>query len=236
MKKPGAVNSRVDFDAYTETYEQEIQRAIGFSRRKHEFFLDAKADVIVELCQRRLGSTRSLNALDVGCGVGLLASRLAARFASLHGIDPSEQSVQAARKAAPAAHVQAYDGKRLPFAVQTFDIAFSTLVFHHVPSYEWYSLLLEMKRVVRPGGLVALIEHNPWNPLTRLVVNRCEFDRDATLLAEPLMRRLFSASNLRQVETRFFLFLPWRISAFNRAAKAMSWLPLGAQYLVAGTK
>ena len=39
-----------------------------------------------------------------------------------------------------------------------------------------------MRRVVRPGGLLCIIEHNPFNPLTRLAVVRCEFDRDAVLL------------------------------------------------------
>ena len=51
-----------------------------------------------------------------------------------------------------------------------------------------------MRRVVRPGGLVCVIEHNPLNPLTRsLAVSRCEFDSDAVLLGASTTRKLMAA-------------------------------------------
>ena len=60
----------------------------------------------------------------------------------------------------------------------------------------------EMRRVVRPGGLVCVIEHNPLNPLTRLAVARCEFDRDTVLLGAGKARKLMAAGGLREIGTR----------------------------------
>jgi SAM-dependent methyltransferase len=236
MKDSTSKDAPVDFDDHSETYEPEVQRAIGFSGRKHDFFLDAKAEIIIELCRRRLAGTESLAALDVGCGVGLLANRLVGSFKALHGVDPSEQSIRAARTLVPGAHLQTYDGEHLPYSESTFDVVLSTLVFHHVPEILWQSLLVEMKRVARPDGLVIVIEHNPWNPLTRLVVNRCTFDRDAVLLSLPTLRKLFAAAGLRDLERRFFLFFPWQVRASTAAARLLAGIPLGAQYLVAASK
>lgn len=226
----------VSFDHHAHTYEQDIARAIGSSGRRHAFFLDAKAEVIAELCRQRLGVGPLAAGLDVGCGIGLLAGRLAGLFTSFHGVDPSEPAIELARRNVPGVHLQAYDGELLPFAEATFDVALATLVFHHVPPPQWPSLLTEMRRVVRPGGLVVLVEHNPWNPLSRLVVNRCAFDRDAVLLAPPVTHRLFSEAGLAAPETRFFLFFPWQLPADGHAARLLAKVPLGAQYVVSGVR
>ena len=39
-----------------------------------------------------------------------------------------------------------------------------------------------IRRLLRPNGIFALWENNPWNPGTRLVMRRIPFDRDASLL------------------------------------------------------
>ena len=93
----------------------------------------------------------------------------------------------------------------------------------------------EMRRVVRPGGLVCVIEHNPLNPLTRLAVARCEFDRDAVLLGAGTARKLMAGAGLRQIDSRYFVLLPWEATPARRVEGALSQLPLGAQYAAFGT-
>ena len=108
-------------------------------------------------------------------------------------------------------------------------------VMHHVAPVEWAHFMNEMRRVVRPGGLICVIEHNPLNPLTRLAVARCEFDRDAVLLGAGKVRKLMAASGLRKIGARYFLLLPFEAKPVRRLEGALSKLPLGAQYAAFGT-
>jgi hypothetical protein len=87
-----------------------------------------------------------------------------------------------------------------------------------------------MRRVLRPGGLVCVIEHNPLNPLTRLAVSRCEFDRDAVLFGAGKARKLMAAGGLREIGARYFLLLPWEAKSARRVENALSNVPLGAPY------
>ncbi len=113
------------------------------------------------------------------------------------------------------------------------DIAFTICVVHHVPTIAWPLFAAEMKRVVRPGGLVAVFEHNPLNPFTRVSVSRCPFDEDVTLLRAGTTARLLDEAGLHPVERRFFYFLPVRDVAASRVERALRRVPLGAQYFVA---
>ena len=53
-----------------------------------------------------------------------------------------------------------------------------------------------MARVLRPGGIAAIFEHNPLNPLTRRVVSNCVFDEDAVLLRRRRARGLLRQAGL----------------------------------------
>ena len=90
--------------------------------------------------------------------------------------------------------------------------------------------------MVRPGGLVVVIEHNPMNPLTRMAVARCDFDEGVELASRKEARRLFVARGLQPVEHPYILFFPWRGNAPRRVERWLTWLPFGAQYIVAGRK
>jgi hypothetical protein len=89
--------------------------------------------------------------------------------------------------------------------------------------------------VVRPGGLICVIEHNPLNPLTRLAVARCEFDSDAALLGAGKVRKLMAAGGLREIGARYFLLLPREAKPARLLENALSNVPLGAQYAAFGT-
>src|SRR5437588_7354869 len=99
---------------------------------------------------------------------------------------------------------------RFPVFIWDYPLTLSIAicVLHHVPPPQWVGFLCEMRRVVRPGGLVCLIEHNPFNPLTRLAVARCEFDRDAVLLRAGRMQALMVDAGLHDAESHYFLMLP----------------------------
>ena len=70
----------------------------------------------------------------------------------------------------------------------SFDVVFAMCVWHHIPPNQWTNFISELSRVLSQEGLLLVYEHNPLNPLTRRVVSRCAFDKDAVLLSLPRPR------------------------------------------------
>jgi SAM-dependent methyltransferase len=222
------------FDSYDNSYDAVVQSSIDFSGLSHDFFMTAKADILRDLMASHFGSTHWAAALDVGCGVGTFHPFARGMFGRLCGVDISAASIAQARRNHPDVEYQAYDGNILPYGDGTFDLAVTICVLHHVLPERWLGFLREIRRVVRPGGLLCVFEHNPLNPLTRLAVMRCEFDRDAVLLRAGQTRALLKDAGLRDINTRYFALLPWATPLMRRIEHGMRKLPLGAQYVACG--
>ncbi|MET3582319.1 SAM-dependent methyltransferase [Mesorhizobium robiniae] len=220
------------FDSYKSNYGEVVAGSVRFSGLKHDFFLAAKADLlrrlIVERKLRQGGA--DVRALDVGCGVGSLHPYLEGAFESLDGCDVSKESILRAGQDNPFVAYRACTTPGLPYEDGTFDLAFASCVVHHVPPISWLDFFREMRRVVRPGGVACIIEHNPYNPLTRLAVLRCPFDQDAILLNAAKARSLFKESGFRDIRSEHFLLLPSTRSFARKLERVLARLPLGAQY------
>ena len=92
--------------------------------------------------------------LDVGCGTGAFSELILRRCApaSIAGIDPSREQIDYVRKLIPGHRFEVADAAAMPFDDNSFDVVASALVLHFVPDRA--KALAEMKRVLRPGGLV----------------------------------------------------------------------------------
>ncbi|MBZ9703846.1 MULTISPECIES: class I SAM-dependent methyltransferase [unclassified Mesorhizobium] len=222
------------FDQYRATYNTTVDDSISFSGLKHDFFLQAKVAPLARLIAERGIGKGPVRALDVGCGVGALHPYVKPLFSELHGCDISTESVARAREENPSVTYAAYPGPRLPYADGAFDLAFAVCVAHHVPPEQWPGFFAEMRRVVRRGGVVCVIEHNPYNPLTRLAVLRCPFDEDAVLISQRKAGRLLQAAGLTDIEGGHFLMFPFANSVARKVEGWLSQLPLGAQYVCSG--
>lgn len=222
------------FDKYDKNFGAVVQSSIDFSGLPHSFFTAAKVDALRELISTRLPGTPHPDLLDVGCGVGEIHPLLGGLFGRVAGADVSEASIAQARIRNPDVEYQTYVGETLPYADTTFDLSIAICVLHHVPPPQWVGFLREMRRVVRPGGLVCLIEHNPFNPLTRLAVARCEFDRDAVLLRAGRSCALMAEVGLHDVRSHHFLLLPSAAPLARHVERALCRIPLGAQYIASG--
>ena len=114
---------------------------------------------------RRAATVLSLSAgltgraLDYGAGWGDLTARLAPQFNAIEGVDVEADRVAfAAEQYAPITFRQcATEG--LPYADAAFDVVFSTVVLHFVPSAAGY--LAECRRVLRPDGHLVIMIQNP---------------------------------------------------------------------------
>jgi SAM-dependent methyltransferase len=225
-----------DFDKYADSYESDIADALSFVGQDPAFFLELKANAIVDLVRETLGDPSRARILDVGCGHGELDGYLIPSVAELHGVDVAPAMVERAALTNPSARYVAYGGGRLPFDDTSFDLAFASCVLHHVPPPEHLSFVAEMIRVVRPGGLVTILEHNPLNPLTRVVVSRCPFDEEAILLPMSEAAALLRRGGLDRLGRSYIVFFPWRGRMFRRAELSLKRVALGAQYVVSGQK
>jgi SAM-dependent methyltransferase len=223
-----------EFDAYSSSYDDEVNRSLAFTGLKVDYFTQVKAGYLIDLLHGHFGQTAGLDLVDVGCGVGNYHSLLGSRLRSLSGADLSAECLAVAEQRNPGVAYRQYDGGRLPFGDDQFDAAVTICVMHHVPPAQWPAFAAEMRRVVRPGGLVTVFEHNPLNPLTRRVVSNCDFDADAVLLTQRRVRQLLAGAGLQRVRSRAILSLPTMGAISRKLDLALGRLGLGAQYFATG--
>ena len=220
--------SKAEFDEYSKSYDQTVNAALAFAGLKVDFFTKVKASYLDALIQSRFDEPSRISILDVGCGVGNSLSLLSGKAARLEGVDVSEACIETARSRPAEATYSVFDGMQLPHAAESFDLAFSICVFHHVAIADRIPLACDIRRVLRPGGMFAIFEHNPLNPLTLRVVNSCKFDKDAILLRSSVAEQLMRDAGFRNVYSRFILTIPAGGPAL-RVDRMFSRRPLGAQ-------
>ena len=126
----------------------------------------------------------NMQVLDIGCGTGILLHPIA-EITGAHGrvvgIDLSEFMINEARKRAGLTNLplEFYKGNvyKIDFPDETFDRASSSTLFQHLKRPE--EAILEIKRVVKPGGLIAVCDYD-WETLiiesnfkqiTRIITN-----------------------------------------------------------------
>lgn len=116
---------------------------------------------ILEPAQLKVGEA----VLDVGCGTGslaLLAKKEVGTQGEVHGIDASPEMIGRARQKAKEAGADVrFDvapAQSLPFSDRTFDVVLSTLMFHHLPRPSREQLACEIRRVLKPGGRVLVVD------------------------------------------------------------------------------
>lgn len=226
--------SRDEFDAYRNSYVDTVEKSVAFSGLKHSFFQESKAHIIADTVRSFLPDLAGRSLLDVGCGVGALHPYIEHNFKTIEGVDVSGESIEQAKINNSTHTYCEYDGLTLPYKDNSFDMSLAVCVMHHVPTTHWENFLNEKARVVRPGGVVCLIEHNPYNPATRLSVARCPFDADAVLLNAQEMRKRLMGANLDQVNSNHFVFFPSNRDYMRRIERRLGWIPLGAQYIATG--
>jgi ubiquinone/menaquinone biosynthesis C-methylase UbiE len=93
--------------------------------------------------------------LEVGCGSGRASALLAREAGELIAIDPDPELIKTARQEIPAVDFRVGTGEHLEFPDGVFDAVAFTFSLHHQDSSR---ALSEAYRVLRPGGLVIIIE------------------------------------------------------------------------------
>lgn len=152
------------FDAIAAEYDEALPAHVV------EHYLSKRVAFVVRHCPPGAG-------LDVGCGTGVLAARLAERGFAMTGIDPSAGMLDVMRARAPEVAAVEGSATELPFEDSSFDLVMSVAVMHHVAGAgDVRRALAEMVRVSRPGGRALHWDHNPRNPYWKRLMARVPQD------------------------------------------------------------
>jgi SAM-dependent methyltransferase len=223
-----------EFDAYAENYDEALAQGLSFTGETKDYYASGRVAWLAKRLAARHFAVSSV--MDFGCGTGsgvpFLFDGLGAQ--TVLGVDVSAPSLEVAR----VAHTRegasfAMIEKRLP---PTFDLAFCNGVFHHIPIAERHGAAAYVHDALRPGGLFALWENNPWNLGTRYIMSRVPFDRDAVTLTPPQTRRLLRDAGFDIVRTYYLFIFPHALRALRPLEPMLAFLPLGGQYLVLARK
>lgn len=227
--------SHPEFDTYAHGYQDRLREPIRDRfARDPRFFTERKWILIRKLLGGMGKDSASLSWLDVGCGEGDLLRFGQGSFARVAGCDVSPRMLE---------HAQGLDIRlqtsvtQLPFDDQEFDVTTAVCVFHHVEPACRLALIMEMKRILRPGGVICLIEHNAQNPVVRGIVRRIPVDVNAILLEERECHELFRQAGLRSIGTEFFLYLPEKLFRVLAPLETLGRkIPFGGQYAAFGER
>ena len=167
---PPPPRTQTNFDQIADAYDQSLPaHVVEHYLRKRLAFIQRYAEP---------GPT-----LDLGCGTGLLAERVADAGYAVVALDPSRGMLGHFRQRRPDLPAVTGSGPALPFPDETFALTYCVAVMHHVAEPEAVrQTLAEMARVTRPGGRVIVWDHNPRNPYWPLLMKRVPQDTGAERL------------------------------------------------------
>jgi SAM-dependent methyltransferase len=137
------LDNRAYYDRFAERYE--IPRHAGY----HLMVDDLESDLVEQVAAGK-------EALEVGCGTGLILQRVDHVAARAIGLDLSAGMLERARSR--ALKVTLGSATALPFADESFDVTYSFKVLAHVEELE--CALAEMARVTRRGGRLFIELYN----------------------------------------------------------------------------
>lgn len=217
-----------EFDAFVDSYDEELRRALAVSGEGPEFYAEHRV-AFLERCLRGLGHQVG-SVLDFGCGLGRTASHLARILGATNvvGVDESVESVKRATQEMGTL------GRFLPLTMlgpeAVFDLAYCNGVFHHIPPARRAEALLYVHQRLRPGGIFAIWENNPWNPVVSLLMNRSFIDRNAVKVPPTKALKLGREVGFQFLRIDFLFFFPRAVAPLRVLDPLLRKLPLGAQY------
>jgi len=220
-----------EFDQHADTYDAELNQGLFLSGEDKEYFAKGRVQWLLHCLKELRQQPRS--AIDYGCGIGdaTILLRDAFPLNSVLGLDVSARSLELARlkHASKECSFLTFD-EYVPKA--DIDLVYCNGVFHHIPVATRASAVDYIFRCLRPGGLFALWENNPWNPGTRYVMSRISFDRDAVTITPPQATKLLQNGGFEIVGVNYLFLFPRFLKSLRFLEPYVSRVPMGAQYQV----
>jgi SAM-dependent methyltransferase len=158
--------SQTHFDDVADVYDETLPSHVT------EHYLQKRTRFVLSCCPP------PGRVLDVGCGTGAIAARLAETGYAVVGIDPSQGMLDVMGERAPEVEAVQGSATEMPFGDGEFDLSLSVATMHHIAEPDAVRRALgEMVRVVRPAGHILVWDHNPRNPYWPYLMRRVPQDR-----------------------------------------------------------
>jgi SAM-dependent methyltransferase len=171
-----------DMDFALDLKEAEA-RLSGTALRHFRSRVEKAAHILEEVTLLGIDPKVRLNTLCAGCGVGFVPYILARHTAWTYiGGDFNQEYIDRHPWVRQRIKIVRLDVVQMPFADDTFDLVICNHVIEHVAA--WEALAQELRRVVRPGGLVYVATPNiyrPKVPLRILLRNKNHLPRDTRI-------------------------------------------------------
>jgi SAM-dependent methyltransferase len=225
-----AADLRAEFDLLADEYNAMHRANVAITGEAPEFFAEYKIADLARLAAHSVRPVRDI--VDFGSGIGNSIPWFRKYFpqARLVCADVSARSHEIASTRFPGAQRHLLVQDRVPVPPASCDLVFSACVFHHIPHAQHLHWLRELRRIVRPGGLLVIYEHNPANPLTVHAVRTCPLDANAHLVRPAQLAHYAARAGWRAPAVDYKLFFPHCLRMLRPLEPALQWLPLGAQY------
>lgn len=171
------------------SHEQQDRVRERFTRTAEQFAKfslstrSAEAEKLVSLALPLLRDPAQAAALDVACGPGTFTCAFAARVKSIHGIDLTPALLGQARSAAEQAGLrncvfECGNAESLPYPGKSFGLTVCAYAVHHFQSPK--TVMHELARVLRPGGIAAVVDIIVPDGAVPNAANAIERARDAS--------------------------------------------------------
>ena len=226
----GSTRMQAEFDLLADEYRVQHEANVAITGESPEYFSEYKiADLAGLLARMKLPTAKML---DFGSGIGNSLPYLRKYFSGseLSCADVSARSIEIAQTRFPGQENYVLIDQSIPLPTASQDVVFSACVFHHIPHEQHLHWLTELRRITKPGGVLAIYEHNPLNPLTVRAVNTCPLDVNAKLIRGGTMRKRAVAGGWGDAHVDYKLFFPSALAALRPMERHLEWLCLGAQY------
>jgi len=226
------------FDRYASNYETALQQGLSVSGESADYFALGRIRWLrMQLARLPVPFLAIDHAMDFGCGIGNSVAHLLSELNVKHvvGIDTSEQSLVQARERY-AENEATFMTAEAYAPSSSMDLVFCNGVFHHIPVALREDAADFVYRCLKPNGLFAFWENNPWNPGTRIVMSRIPFDREAITLSIPESKLLLKKAGFENIQVDTCFYFPRCLRWLRPLETLLSRFPFGAQYLVLAKK
>jgi len=146
------MSNKVDFDDYTENYNQLLREGTEFFSSNEEYFAKYKVDLVRKHVHFPVNKI-----LEYGCGIGRNIPYLQQAFpnAVIMGSDISNASLDIARR--DNTGIEFFQEDENVELTNLFDVIFVAGVFHHIPVVQRSEVAKTLFNRLTPGGLLFVL-------------------------------------------------------------------------------